>query len=814
VVGSQTFLETGRAGTRSGSSGAGVAGDIPAPGECVGPIEIPSDVRLALRRLADGASVNNFVPLSICATVLMRRLCGDRTHSRACVIRGAFEAMTPAGGGADGPAGAADPTVSFWSALQRAAGTRMTTVPDAYTVEDADVTFLVSDDGRRLYVETTTSSPDVPLAESWAGWFLRLLTGLAMAPDAPMTDHPLDDEIERKRILHGLNPYRPAAVSRRTMTEPFEEQVERTPDAEALLDGNGASVSFRQLNERANRLAHLLRGRGAGPGTRIAICLERGIDQIVAIYAAVKTGAGYVPLDADLPDSRLEFIARDAEPLFVVTDAASRGRIPAGRWGVLDVEVDRDSWASGDPANLVAGDAPATLLNILYTSGTTGRPKGVAYPTAGALAHLAWMQQRYPYAPGDSAVFKTSPGFDVSIWEIFWPLFHGARLVICRPGGHRDPDYLASLVESHKVTTIYLAPTVMIPFLEKVSADRAGELRWTLCGGEPVTPRILTRFGPALPNTTLVNCYGPTEAGTVTDMALVPEPDARVVPLGRPAANFRLTLLDEYLDLVPVGVPGEAYIASGTGLALAYWRAAGGTAERFVADPYGPPGSRMYRTGDLCRYRHDGVLEHLGRLDRQVKIRGLRIEPAEIESVLAAHPAVGDCAVVAYGDPVRLLAFVVPAGRTSVGDLDAAAILDHAASLLPSHMRPERVMPVLRIPATVNGKADTDALIRVWRASTDRERQVVPPADEVEATLVEIYSQVLETSPVSVLDTFVQLGGHSVLAFQLLDRCSVRLPAQPDVAELLTATLRDVAASVRAAAASGAGPANERSRGD
>jgi acyl-coenzyme A synthetase/AMP-(fatty) acid ligase len=349
----------------------------------------------------------------------------------------------------------------------------------------------------------------------------------------------------------------------------------------------------------------------------------------------------------------------------------------------------------------------------------------------------------------------------------------------------------------------------MAPFLTKVSPDRMRALRWALCGGEAITPRIRDGFHAALPATTLVNCYGPTEAGTVTDMPLLPEFGAPVVPLGRPAAHFRLTVLDEDLQPVPVGMPGEAYIGGRIGLAQGYWRAPARTAERFVADPYGPPGSRMYRTGDLCRYRDDGVLEHLGRIDRQLKLRGMRIEPGEVEAVLAAHPAVADCAVVAHGDPARLLAFVVPAAGTSGDDLDVDAVLSHAVELLPEHLRPERVVPVSTIPATVNGKMDTEALLADWQALAYREREVVPPRDELEVTLAGIYSRLLDVEPVSMLDTFADLGGHSVLAFQLLDDCQERLRRKPAVVTLLTGTIRDVADSIRAATAQPYGPTTE-----
>ncbi|WP_433289803.1 non-ribosomal peptide synthetase [Pseudonocardia sp. CA-142604] len=636
------------------------------------------------------------------------------------------------------------------------------------------------------------NSADAPSALCWARTFVQLLTGLARDPDAPMATRPLIDAAERERILHGLNRYQRPEIRHRTMAEPFEEQAERTPDAVALLDESGTTVGYRELNMRANQLAHFLIRQGAGPGTRVGICLRRGIHQIVAIYAAVKTGATYVPLDTDLPDARLAYILDDTAPTHILTDAACRDRIPDGPWHLVDVEREHDDCAAGNP---IVAASPTGLLHILYTSGTTGRPKGVAYPTAGALANLAYMQGKYPFEPDDCALFKTSAAFDVSIWEIFWPLYHGACLVICRDGGHRDPRHLARLVESHPVSIIFLPPTVMSPFLEQISAERA-RLRWTLCGGEPVTPRIRDTFYTTLPDTTLLNCYGPTEANSVTDMPLPNDPGTPV-PLGRPAANFRVTILDEDLELVPVGMPGEAYIGGEIGVAQAYWRAPGRTAERFVPDPYGPPGSRMYRTGDLCRYRMDGVLEHLGRIDRQIKIRGLRIEPGEIESVLASHPAVADCAVIAHDTPVRLLAFVVPVAGTAVDALDLTAIGQFAARFLPDHMWPKQIVPMSRILTDVNGKIDNRALIAAWRDRDEREYEFVPPADELEAAVVAIYRRVLEIESVSVLDNFTQLGGNSMQAFELFDECQQTLGAQPEPAQLLVGTVREVAAAIR-----------------
>jgi amino acid adenylation domain-containing protein len=490
----------------------------------------------------------------------------------------------------------------------------------------------------------------------------------------------------------------------------------------------------------------------------------------------------------------------DSAPRHVLTDPVCRGRIPDGAWEIHDIRAEQ-AW-SGRPATNPPDDGAACgPVHILYTSGTTGRPKGVTSRTAAALANVFWMQRQYPFHPGDTALFKSFAGFDIHIWEIFWPLYHGARVMVCRPGGERDPRHLAKLIGDHDVSMIFLVTTMVTAFLEEMSAVGADSLRWVVCGGESMSPRIPEVFYAALPGSNLINAFGPTEAGPVTDNVIEPGSDGAFVPVGRPADNFRVTVLDANLDLVPVGAPGEAYISAVVGLADGYWRQPGRTAERFVADPYGPPGSRMYRTGDLCRLREDGALDHLGRIDRQVKIRGLRVEPGEVESVLAAHPAVGDCAVIAHGQPLRLLAFVVPTGRNSAADLDPAEILALAAGL-PRQMRPERVVPVDHLPATVNGKIDQDELIRIWQELTERERPVVPPADELEAALVEIYRRVLGFSTISVLDTFAQLGGHSMLTLRLREECESTLQAAPDMTVLLDGTLRDVAATIRGAAMS------------
>jgi amino acid adenylation domain-containing protein len=757
--------------------------------DCIGPIAVPDGVMGTLHSLAAAAGVDDFVALSICAGVLVERLPRPGTDCRVRVTRTPVEAIVPG-------AGAPDPSLSFREALRQAVQSGRDGAPGPGADDQpVAVTILIARGGRQLYVETMTDSSDLPSAQAWARSFLQLLAGMATEPDLPMLDHPLVGAEERERILHGLNPQRDPEIRYRTLAEPFQEQVERTPDSIALQDEDGETVSYRELNERANRLAHHLREHGAGPGTRIGIFLQRGIHQVVATYAAAKTRATYVPLDADLPDQRIALMLADSAPRHVLTDPACRGRLPEGAWQIYDVRAEQ-AWSGCPATNLIDDGSPSWPVHLLYTSGTTGRPKGVASRTAAALANLFWMQRQYPFHPGETALFKAFAGFDVHIWEIFWPLYHGARVVICRPGAERDPRHLARLIRDHDVSMIFLVTTMLTAFLDEMSPVGADALRWVVCGGESMSPRIPEAFHAALPGSNLVNAFGPTEAGPVTDNVIEPGSVGVFVPVGRPADNFRVTVLDGNLDLVPVGTPGEAYISGVVGLADGYWRQPGKTAERFVADPYGPPGSRMYRTGDLCRLREDGALDHLGRIDRQVKIRGLRVEPGEIESVLAAHPAVGDCVVIAHGQPLRLLAFVVPAAGSSAADLDPAAILERASGL-PRQMRPEQVVPVDHMPATVNGKLDQNELIKIWQELTERERAVVPPADELEATLVEIYRRVLGRSPISVLDRFVELGGHSMLTIRLRDECEAILRVTPDMTELLDGTLRDVAATIR-----------------
>ncbi|MGR9556456.1 non-ribosomal peptide synthetase (plasmid) [Rhizobium leguminosarum] len=655
-----------------------------------------------------------------------------------------------------------------------------------------DLTISITDAGAELhgFIEYATDLLGAVTVARFAGMYVALAEALVADPDRQIHMVPLISLKERNRILHELNPYEVPRHPYRTMAEPFEMQVARTPDAVALV-GNEGSLTYAELNIMANRLAHFLRDAGAGRGARIALCTERSFGTIISIYAIAKSGAAYVPLDPELPDARIAFMLEDTRPLLILVDNACRARIPAGRWRVVSID-DAELWDGLPDVDLACEGPPHHPVHLLYTSGSTGRPKAVSYPADGAIADILWLQRTYSFAPGDTALFKTSYGFDVSIWEIFWPLYFGARLAICPSGDQRDPLRLIELIDQYGVTTMFIIPTLMQVFLEQMPAGSSRSLRWVFCGGETVTPHIRDRFHAQLSGR-LVNCYGPTEAGCVTDMVIEPAFGAPTVPLGRPAANFRLYVLDEAFDVMPIGVPGEAYLGGGVGLAHGYFERPALTAERFLPDPYGPPGARMYRTGDICRYREDGVLEHLGRYGRQLKVRGMRIEPGEVESVFREHTTVEECVVLASDEsPPRLLAFVVPAPDQS---FSPPRLMQHARRLLPRYMVPAAVVEIDRIPANHNGKTDREQLLNAWRcAGTADDYEIVAPAGEQEERLAAVFARILDVPQVSVTANFFEIGGHSLLIFKLIEACALEFQVRPSVAEVFASpTVRELA---------------------
>ncbi|MEZ0029568.1 amino acid adenylation domain-containing protein, partial [Kitasatospora sp. MAP12-22] len=585
-----------------------------------------------------------------------------------------------------------------------------------------------------------------------------LVTALESAPDTPLQQiDVLDPELRRRMLLEWNDTAHEVPAT--TLPALFEAQVARTPDAVAVVFED-IELSYTELNARANRLARLLAERGVGPESVVPVLMERSVELVVALLAVVKAGGAYLPVDPDYPPQRIAYVLGEVDASVVVTPEL-----------MAEAEAARhDTDDLGDRG--LRSEHPAY---VIFTSGSTGRPKGVVVPHAGIVNRLACMQGIYGLTASDRLLQKTPFGFDVSVWEVFWPLSQGATLVVARPGGHRDPGYLAELIGRERVTVAHFVPSMLHAFLSEPTATATATatagtgLRTLMCGGEVMSAELRDRFTHALPSVSLHNFYGPTETSVeATEWACAGETGGGSVPIGRPSWNTRVYVLDAGLRPVPPGSTGELYV-SGVQLARGYLNRPDLTAERFVADPFGAPGSRLYRTGDLARWRADGSLEYAGRTDHQVKIRGYRIEVGEVEAVLSAHPAVAQAAVVVREDvpgDKRLVGYAVPAG-----DLDPAAVRAHLAARLPDFMVPAALVVLDALPLLVNGKLDRRALPAPDFVAGTLYRA---PATLREEALCEVFAQVLGVPKVGLDDDFFQLGGHSLLAVSLVERLRTR----------------------------------------
>ena len=554
-------------------------------------------------------------------------------------------------------------------------------------------------------------------------------------------------------VMPTQRPYRDDAC----IHELFAEQVERTPDAVALVFA-GASITYAELYARANRLAWYLREIGVGPEVHVGICLERSIELIVAILAVLGAGGAYVPLDPSYPAARLRFMAMDAGTRVVLTTSAL-----GIEWPETALRLDFDTLGPrlavmrADPPPRLTG--PDHLAYVIYTSGSTGTPKGVAVAHRGIVNLVADEAERVGIGPGAAVLQFSSFGFDASVSQIFGPLIRGARLFMATDEQRRSPHAMMLLLRDEAIEIADLPPSG----LALLEPDKLRALRVLIVGGEACPPVQALRFARGR---RLINAYGPTEA-TITATYWEGAVTGGELPIGRPCANMRAFVLDAELQLVPTGVRGELYVA-GVGLARGYLGRPGLTAERFVPDPFGPPGSRMYRTGDACRWRADGQLELLGRVDHQVKIRGFRIELGEIEAALGGHPAVRQCVVLDRSDAgdARLVAYLAGA-PTPVAELRA-----HLERTLPAHMVPSAFMWLEALPLTPNGKVDRKALPAPGLDRAALSVDFAAPRTPSEATLASIWAEVLGLDAVGVHDNFLELGGDSILSIQVIGRAA------------------------------------------
>ncbi len=572
----------------------------------------------------------------------------------------------------------------------------------------------------------------------------------------------------------------------------FEQQAEARPAAVALVFED-ETLTYSELNLRANQLAHHLRHLGVGPETLVGICVERSFEMVWALLGILKAGGAYVPFDPAYPSERLSYMLEDSGVSLLLTQKRFAEATPQRSVKVLLLDADATVFGQESEENPLCTLSPDNAAYAIYTSGSTGHPKAAINTHRAITNRLLWMQDTYQLTEADRVLQKTSFSFDVSVWEFFWPLMVGARLVLARPGGHRDAAYLARLIVEQEITTLHFVPSMLRVFLEESGSGACSNLSRVICSGEALDLALQERFFKTLQTVELHNLYGPTEAAVdVTSWRCEADGELGMVPIGRPISNIEIHLLDEQLQAVPTGVRGELYIG-GVGLARGYLKRADLTAERFTPHPYSQEaGARLYRTGDLARYLADGNIEYLGRVDHQVKVRGMRVELGEIEAVLNEHPAVHKALVLAreYGLADKgLVAYLVPE-RNKPKQL-ARELQKYLREKLPDYMIPAAFVSLEALPLTANGKVDRQALPAP--DFSELKADYVAPRTRVEATLAAIWSEVLGQNLIGVHDDFFSLGGHSLLATMVITRVrqslKVELPQRlffevPTVAKL------------------------------
>ena len=617
--------------------------------------------------------------------------------------------------------------------------------------------------------------------------------------DASISDLNILSEAQRRQILFEFNATKKEYPSRKDVHQLIEEQVERTPEQVAIVSGD-QQVTYRELNVRANQLAHHLRSLGVGPEVFVAIYMDRSVEMVVSLLAVLKAGGAYVPLDTMYPYERLSFMIADARVPVLLTQESMMARLPEHQAKVIYVDSEWSTVETESSANPVHNVHPDNAAYVIYTSGSTGTPKGVIVPHKGLANYLNWCTEAYKVADGAGAPVHSPLGFDLTITSIFSPLIAGKSLFLIP---EEDAiDGLTTTIRNGRNFSLLKITTSHLEILNQMMTgdELRGRVKALIVGGEALSGETVAFWREHSPDTRVINEYGPTE--TVVGCCVYEMPqgntNAGPVPIGRPIANTKIYVLDKQLRPVATGVAGEIYIG-GDGVARGYLAQPEITAERFIPNPFSETGGeRIYRTGDMARYRDDGEIEYLGRVDHQVKVRGFRVELGEIEAVLRQHPKVNEVVVMAREEVVgdrRIVAYLVSSEPEELSLNDVRRFM---RDKLPEYMMPSSLVPLSALPLTPNGKVDREALPAPGLGRAGMEEAYVAPRTVLEEAVARIWAETIGLELVGVHDNFFELGGHSLLATQVISRIreefEVELPVRMifdgmTVAEMATAIL-------------------------
>lgn len=651
------------------------------------------------------------------------------------------------------------------------------------TIGDFELEVFEQGENYTLNLKYQASVVATETAHRMIASLVALLGSVTSDPSHPVQDYPLLDAEHRATVLEAFNDTATSYEdSDALIHELIEAQADRMPDATAIVFGED-TLTRRELDDRANALAHYLISLGCRPDERVAIVMERSLELAVCLVAVLKAGGAYVPVDPDYPPDRIAYMLENSAPIAVLTQEHLRSILPPQTVPVIAVDTETDTITAaglrvGIGRPVVADLTQHNLCYVIYTSGSTGQPKGAMNEHRAVVNRLLWMQEHYKLAATDRVLQKTPYSFDVSVWEFFWPLFTDAVLVIAPPKLHKDPYALTALVEREGISVLHFVPSMLRVFLDVLASGCCSGIRQIICSGEELSTSLANRCRTDLPKTALGNLYGPTEAAIDVTFWDCVEPGEDVrTPIGRPIANTRIYVLDAQLRPVPVGVTGDIFIG-GVAVGRGYLNRSELTADRFIADPFVVAG-RMYKTGDLGRWMADGTIDYLGRSDFQVKIRGQRIELGEIEERLGRCVGVREVVVTAREDSPgdqRLVAYLTIADSASV---DIGEFRGQLGRSLPDYMVPTAYVILDSMPLSANGKLDRKMLPAPDVAaygSTAYE----PPATPEEAMLASIWAELLGIEQIGREDDFFRLGGHSLLIMrleaQLRDRANVAMP--------------------------------------